>query len=134
MWSFLRLIFVTLALVGLVGQTSARALPMTPEASPAMSMMSMMECADMPGLADTMATQDMAHDIGKTNSQAPTPCKNMTPDCIAKTGCGALVILPPASFALASTELYADIAFQVAERDHDGLDPSPPFIPPISLA
>jgi hypothetical protein len=134
MWSFLRLIVVTLALVGFVGQTTARAMPMTPKASPAMATMSMMDCADMPGMADTMAAQDAAHDAGKTKPPPQTPCKNMTPDCIAKMGCSVVVTLPPAAFALASTARYADVAFQVAERDHDGLDPSPPFIPPISLA
>ncbi|TCS11905.1 hypothetical protein [Caulobacter sp. BK020] len=134
MWSFLRLIVVTLALAGFVGQASARAMPMAPDASSSMAAMSMMDCADMPGMGDMTMAQDMAHDAGKTTSPAETPCKKMTPDCIAKMGCGAVVVLPPASFALASTTLYADVTFQVAERDHDGLDPSPPFIPPISLA
>lgn len=130
MWSFLRLIVVTFALVGFAGQTNASAMPVTSGAWPAMATMSMRDCADMPGMADTMA----ARDTGKATSPAQTPCKTMTPDCIAKMGCGTGVILPPASFTLASTAVYAAVTFQVAERDHDGLDPSPPFIPPISLA
>ncbi len=36
--------------------------------------------------------------------------------------------------AFAAIAHFADVSFQIAERDHDGLDPSPPFIPPISLA
>lgn len=134
MWSIARLILMVLALAGFIGQTSVRAMPMTPDAPPAAAPLSMMDCADMPGMGEA----PMAMDVGKAQTPAktpaPAPCKKMTPDCIGKMGCGTAAIPPPATLAFAAIAHFADVSFQIAERDHDGLDPSPPFIPPISLA
>jgi hypothetical protein len=72
MWSLLRIVIISLAFVGFLSQTEARATPFSVES----------------------LAQDMAHcaemvvgptDAAPTHKQ--TPCRDMTSDCIAKMGC-----------------------------------------------
>lgn len=72
MWSLLRIVIISLAFAGFLGQAEARATPVSVES----------------------LAQDMAHCaemvMGPTDA-APTekqpPCRDMTADCIAKMGC-----------------------------------------------
>ncbi|WP_339872961.1 hypothetical protein [uncultured Brevundimonas sp.] len=75
MWSLLRIVIISLAFVGFLGQTEARATP----------------------FSVASLTQDMAHcaemAVGPTDAaptQKQTPCSDMTADCIAKMGCAVV--------------------------------------------
>jgi hypothetical protein len=130
MWSLLRLLLVTLALTGFVGQTTARAMPMTMAAETMPGVMRVMDCADMPGMA-MAAHQDVTD---KSAPAKPVPCKGMTPDCIGKMGCASLALTPPISVLVPTSKLYAGVRFVLVDQDQDGLVPAPPFTPPIGLA
>ena len=72
MWSLLRIVIISLAFVGFVGQAEARATPFSVESFAQV----MSHCAEM-----TMGSTDAGP------GQTQTPCKDMRSDCIAKMGC-----------------------------------------------
>ena len=75
MWNFVRVVIVALAFAGFLGQSMARATPL-PVIADVAEMSS--DCAEM-----------MAESAGPADQQR-APCRDMTPDCIAKMGCTAV--------------------------------------------
>ncbi len=75
MWSLLRIVIISLAFVGFLGQTEARATSF----SVTFSAQAMPDCAEM-----AMGATDA------TPSPKQMPCHDMTPDCIAKMGCATV--------------------------------------------
>jgi hypothetical protein len=75
MWSLLRIVIISLAFVGFLGQTEARATPFSVESLA----QDMAHCAEM-----VMGPTDAAP------TEKPPPCRDMTSDCIAKMGCAVV--------------------------------------------
>lgn len=129
MWNLIRCLVVAFALVGFIGQTTARAMPMTmaPESQAASSAQPvMMDCADMPG------TADMAQ--APTPSPLKSPCKGMTADCIGKMGCATTATPLPAALTVAGSVVYQAVRFADRNQMHEGLSAQLPFHPPKTLA
>lgn len=79
---FLRLFLLTMAAVGLFGQSTAMAMG-TVHADTAMRSMASMDCMDMT----------------KGASSGDVPCKKMTWQCIAAMGCATAAALEPVAVA-----------------------------------
>lgn len=123
MWKLIRSLVVVLALAGFVGQTSARAMPMPMTAAdrPAPPMM---DCAEMPGMAETPADK----------SPIQTPCKGMTADCIGKMGCATVAMTPPASFGVSRAVTYKTVTFANLVQMRQGVTAPRLYHPPKPLA
>ena len=130
MWNLIRCLVVAFALVGFIGQTTARAMPMTMDAAPqgaAQTEPAMMDCADMPGMADMAKAP-------APPSPLKSPCKGMTADCIGKMGCATTATPLPTALTLAGSVVYAAVRFADIDQMHEGLAAQLPFHPPKSLA
>lgn len=133
MWNLIRCLVVTLALVGLVGQTTVRAMPMAvavPSETPVASLdmaSAAMNCADMLGMSDI-------GEAAAPQSPVKSPCKGMTPDCMGKMGCATLVIAGPTSHGLAAPIGYVSLTFTDPDRKRQGVAVGRPFHPPRPLA
>ncbi|MCX7587799.1 hypothetical protein [Phenylobacterium sp. 58.2.17] len=128
MWNLLRCLIVAFALVGFIGQTTARAMPMTMDVvseAAAQTGTAMMDCADMPGMADMAKAPP---------SPFKSPCKGMTADCIGKMGCATTATPLPAALSLAGSVVYAAVRFADSSQLYEGLAPQLPFHPPKTLA
>ena len=128
MWNLLRCLIVAFALVGFIGQTTARAMPMTMDVvseAAAQTGTAMMDCADMPGMADMAKAPP---------SPFKSPCKGMTADCIGKMGCATTATPLPAALSLAGSVVYAAVRFADIDQKHEGVAAQLPFHPPKALA
>lgn len=126
MASVLRNLLVVLALVGLFGQTTVRAMPMQAFATePAVSSapMTAEHCAEM---GDMTASADEA--------PADNPCKTMTGECIGKMGCAVVVIEPALPAAEVAPVRYHTVAYQSLSETRSGLSVLPELFPPITLS
>lgn len=85
---FIRLAVLTLALFGLIGQSTAMA----------------MVSAGMTKTAATMSGMDCA-DMAMDGPSGKAPCKKMTLRCMAAMGCAALAMIEPSSRAAARLTL-----------------------------
>lgn len=105
---WLSLLLLLGALLGLLGQEPAFAHVMPVEKAEQTTTAAQMspECAEMMGLA-------------KQKPQSGKPCEGMTPDCIAKMGCGVPVALLPPLASDSAPEFRAMIP---------GLAPAAPLI------
>ncbi|TAL31249.1 MAG: hypothetical protein EPN98_16360 [Phenylobacterium sp.] len=130
MWNLIRSLFVVLALTGFIGQTSARAMPMTMTAmtdvvsAAAQTAPAMMNCADMPGMAKAPAA--------KAPIQAP--CTGMTADCIGKMGCATVATPPPASIGVFGPAAYESVTFASIDQMREGVTAPRLYHPPRPLA
>jgi hypothetical protein len=130
MWSLIRCLVVASALVGFIGQTTARAMPMTMDPEPQAASSGepvMMDCADMPGMADMAKAP-------APPSPLKSPCRGMTADCIGKMGCATTATPLPAALGLAGSVVYAAVRFADIDEMHEGLAAQLPFHPPKALA
>jgi hypothetical protein len=119
MWSLLRILIVSLAFVGFVAQSEARATAifMTPAEAPA----EMKDCPDM-----GMISADAAPRPQKA------PCKELTADCIAKMGCGLVSPVLAISPSIDRPAPTLSLAYRSVSHPLAGLLPSPPRDPPKS--
>lgn len=127
MWHLIRIMVVALAVVGFVGQTTARAMPMMmapASASVAAATMAKMDCADMPGMAD-IAKAPVSKDASK-----PVPCKGMTPDCMGKMGCATVAPPVPDVASLPHSVSYEGVTFAVLDLTREGVGAWPLYDPP----
>ncbi len=127
MWRLIRTVVVTLAMVGFLGQTTARAMPMTmvqPSAPAVAAAMAIMDCADMPGMAD-MAKTPASKAISK-----PVPCKGMTPDCMGKMGCATVAPPVPDLANLTHSVAYQGVTFALLDLTREGVGAWPLYDPP----
>lgn len=125
MWNAIRCLVVAFALVGFIGQTTARAMPMTMDAAPASASQdapAMIDCADMPGMAKAPP------------SPLKSPCKGMTADCIGKMGCATTATPLPIALNVAGSVTYEAVSFADLNQMHEGLAAQLPFHPPKQLA
>ena len=117
MWSPLRLLFVLLALSGLVGQTAVYA--MAPVTTPAEMVVEVdgpsMDCAEM-----TPA------------DEATMPCEGMTLDCIAKMGCLVSPAVAPLAGLTAHPVFYGRVDYLATRETASGLTVRPEIFPPIA--
>ena len=119
-WTTLRSLLVVLAVAGLFGQTTVRAMPMQALAAEASSEVAAADhCAQMAEAAAEPATQPDG------------PCKQMTPECIGKMGCAVAVMEPPQRAVDAAPVRYASVAYRRVSEAHPGLSVSPELFPPI---
>ncbi|MES3028421.1 MAG: hypothetical protein V4820_11285 [Pseudomonadota bacterium] len=128
MWNLIRCLVVAFALVGFIGQTTARAMPMTMDVAPQATSQDepvMMDCADMPGMAD-MAKRPLP-------SPLKSPCKGMTADCIGKMGCATTATPLPLALNVVGPVVYEAVSFADLDLMHDGLAAQLPFHPPKTL-
>ena len=124
MWNVIRCLVVAFARVGFIGQTTARAMPMTMDAALASASQeapAMMDCADMPGMADMTKAPP---------SPLKSPCKGMTADCIGKMGCATTATPLPIALNVAGSVTYEAVSFADLNRMHEGLAAQLPFHPP----
>lgn len=130
MWNLIRIVVAALALVGFVGQTTARAMPMmaTVEvAAPADHVaMAGMDCADMPSMSQ----------MAKPHAPAskPTPCKGVTIKCIGKMGCATVPPPVPTPAAVPRSVAYEGVHFALANLTREGVLAPLLFHPPRPLA
>ena len=120
-----RNLLVVLALVGLFGQTTVRAMPMqTLAAEPATSAAAMTaeHCADM-GEAATASDE----------APAEKPCKPMTGDCVAEMGCALSVAQPARATPGFVPVRYETVVYDPSDEAHPGLSVTPELFPPITL-
>ena len=120
-----RNLLVILALVGLFGQTTVRAMPMqTLAAEPAASAAAMTaeHCAEM-GKAATAADE----------APAEKPCKPMTGDCVGEMGCALSVAQPARATAGFVPVRYETVVYDPSDEAHAGLSVTPELFPPITL-
>lgn len=130
MWNLLRTLMVMLALAGFMGQTTARAMPMAMDmaaTASATSHTTMMDCADMPGMADRAPA-------AKQPAPAKSPCTGMTPDCIGKMGCATVATTPPSIVGLAGPVTYEAVTFASFSPERAGVAGPLPYHPPRQLA
>lgn len=126
MWSLIRTLLVALALAGFVGQTTAHAMPMCGN-DQAMAATAAADCAHMAGMPG-MAKASLSKSQPKSQ-----PSKGMPADCMGKMCCTAEAITPPATGEIAGVS-YERVSYSNPDLTRDGLEPSPPYSPPIRLA
>ena len=122
---FFRNLLVVLALVGLFGQTTVRAMPMqTLAALPAASAATMTaeHCADMEKAA-----------ITSDEAPAEKPCKPMTGDCVGEMGCALSVAQPTRATAGFVPVRYETVVYDPSNEAHGGLSVTPELFPPITF-
>lgn len=133
MWKLIRSLVVVFALAGFVGQTTARAMPMSMApmtdavSAAAQTAPAMMDCAEMPGMSDLAETP-----ADKSPIQAP--CKGMTADCIGTMGCATVAMTPPASVGVPGSVTYQTVTFVNLDQEHEGVTPPRLYHPPRPLA
>lgn len=115
MWNLIRIVILSLAFVGFVGQTTAKATPFPMEAA----MADMSDCAQM-----------MSGHANGVSEPGSDPCKDMTPGCIAKMGCA--VVAPVFSPQPSATQLrvMAPPAFGRVSLRLAGIETAPLKHPP----
>lgn len=109
-------------MLGLLGQEAAFAhvMPVEKQQQTAEVPQMSADCAEMMGLA-------------KQPSKPEKPCQGMTPDCIAKMGCGVtLALLPPLPIALPG-EYRASMPQHPSTMRLAGRDVCPEPEPPATL-
>lgn len=130
MWNLIRIVVAALALVGFVGQTTARAMPMmetVAAATPADPMaMARVDCADMPGMSQ------MAKPHAPTSK--PMPCKGVTIKCIGKMGCATVPPPVPTPAAVPHSVAYEGVRFALANLTREGVLAPLLYHPPRPLA
>lgn len=130
MWNLIRIVVAALALVGFVGQTTARAMPMmaTVEAAAPADHVAMagMDCADMPGMSHMAKAPEPV--------SKPTPCKGVTLDCIGKMGCATVPPPIPAIASIPHTFTYEGVHFALSDLTREGVLAPLLFHPPRPLA
>ena len=122
MMPVLRNLLVVLALVGLFGQSTVRAMPMQALEPAVAAATSADPCAEMEEMA---AASDQA--------PAEKPCKSMSGECISKMGCALTVSLPIRAAADAAPVRYRTVAYDPFEEAHPGLSVTPELFPPITF-
>lgn len=130
MWNLIRCLIAALALVGFVGQTTARAMPMAmTDTAPAATQTApaMMNCADMPGMSDVTKA-------APPQSPIKGPCKGMMADCIGKMGCATVAIPLPASFGVSGSVAYESVTFADINQMREGVTTPRLYHPPRPLA
>ena len=121
----LRNLLVVLALVGLFGQTTVRAMPMQAlggEHAASATAMTAEHCADM---GEAAAASDEA--------PVEKPCKPMTGDCVGKMGCALSVAQPARATAGFVPVRYETVVYDRSEEAHPGLSVTPELFPPITF-
>ncbi|PAL19823.1 hypothetical protein [Sphingopyxis sp. GW247-27LB] len=119
---WLSLLLLLGALLGLLGQEAAFA--------DVMPVMKADQTANVPQMSADCAEM-MA--LAKQQTQPEDPCQGMTPDCMAKMGCGvALALLPPLPIALPG-EYRASMPPQASTMPLVGRDTGPEPEPPAIL-
>ncbi|MCX7588229.1 hypothetical protein [Phenylobacterium sp. 58.2.17] len=130
MWNLIRIFVAALALVGFVGQTTARAMPMMARVEAAVAAehvaMAGMDCADMPGMSPKA-------DAPEPRSK-PTPCKGVTLDCIGKMGCATVAPPIPTMAGIAHAFIYEGVRFPPSDLTREGVLAPLLFHPPRPLA
>lgn len=120
MWKFVRTVLFAFALAGFAGQSMVDANPFP--VFEATGGLAGMDCAESMMMADGA--------IGG----AINPCHEMAPECIAKLGCTAVVMLIPATATLVRPEEPRAIWFPAASIVREGASPLPLKNPPKPLA
>ena len=125
MASVLRNLLFIMALVGLFGQTTARARPIQ-------------AIADEPAASASSSAADHCTGMGEATAashEAPAekPCKTMTGECIGKMGCAVAVKEPPLPLAEAAPVRYEAVAYQSWSETRSGRSILPELFPPITL-
>ncbi len=119
----LRNLLVVLALVGLFGQSTVRAMPMqTLQPAMAAATKAQPPCAEM---------EDMA--AASDEASAEKPCTSMTGECISKMGCALTVSLPIRTAAAFAPVRYRTIAYDPFQEARSGLSVTPELFPPITF-
>ncbi|WP_417229758.1 hypothetical protein [Brevundimonas sp.] len=122
MWGLIRIVILTLALAGFVGQATANATSFPMDAVAA-DMSDMADCAHMTaGHGDEFL---VSHQL---------PCKDMMPGCIARAGCVALFPALPTGVALAPLPALTAPIYHVATGRLAGIVTAPPRTPPKTEA
>lgn len=133
MWNLVRSLVVVFALAGFVGQTTARAMPMSMAPmtdavmAAAQTAPAMMDCSEMPGMSDLAETP-------ADKSPIPAPCKSMTADCIGKMGCATVAMAPPPSVSVPGLVTYETVTFINLDQEHEGVIAPRLYHPPKPLA
>lgn len=127
MWSLIRTFLMALALAAFVGQATARAMPMREDCQTTTAAV-VVDCAHMAGMPD------MAKAPAKALHSKGAPCKGMPADCMSKMCCTAAVITLPATGEVATAVSYERVRYSNPDLIRDGLEPSPPYSPPLRLA
>lgn len=123
MLALARNVLVVLALLGVFGQTTARAMPMEFFAAAAKSgddAVPMSGCAEMNGEAAT-----------GEDGEPSTPCDGMTLDCIGKMGCASALVLPDRLPQPGAAVQFHPVAYVVGDERRAGRSVSPELFPPI---
>lgn len=115
MWNLIRTAIIALAFVGFLGQTTARATPL-PVVVDAIEVSS--DCAEM------MVDQAGASDRDQM------PCKDMTPECIAKMGCAAVSPVLASSSTVSRPLSGSGLSYARVKSRLHGLSPSSLRDPP----
>ncbi|MGV9005912.1 MAG: hypothetical protein ACOH1H_04145 [Brevundimonas sp.] len=119
MWNLVRTVLFALAMAGFVGQASAHATPF--QTFEATGGAAEMDCAEMMVMAD------------EASGGAIDPCNEMTPDCIAKMGCAAVVVPVPSALTLARPFAPRAMKFTAVNVVREGAGPLPLKNPPKPL-
>lgn len=119
----LRTLLMTLALVGFLGQSTAHATPLQVFAAHEAAQSMPMDCAEMPGMTN----------LAKTPAPA-VPCKGMTADCVGKMGCATVASPLPSTLVVTDHVAYERLTFANADQAREGVNPPPPYVPPIRRA
>lgn len=115
MWNLIRVVILSLAFVGFVGQTTAKATPFPTAAAAA----DMSDCAEM--------MSGPAADVSTPNGE---PCKDMTPECIAKMGCAVVSPVFSQGPFVAPPQAVASPAYGLLRLRIAGIAPAPLQSPP----
>ena len=79
------------------------------------------------------ASHDMTM-MAQAGSDAPIPCKGMTPACMTDLGCIFMIGMPTVSPGLSITRLYwSRVSYSELSERVDGLSKKPALDPPIFL-
>ena len=118
----LRNLLVVLALVGLFGQSTVRAMPMQTLEPALAGATSADPCAEMEAMAAVAG-----------EAPAEKPCKSMSGECISKMGCALTVSLPIRGAPAIAPVLYGTVAYDAVDEAHPGLSVTPELFPPITF-
>lgn len=124
MLALVRNVLVVLALLGVFGQTTARAMPM--EFFAAAAAPSAHDAAPMTGCAEMNGEAATGED-----RQPGGPCDGMTLDCIGKMGCASALVLPTRLPHSGVAVQYHPVAYVVGDERRAGRSVSPELFPPI---
>lgn len=121
-FSFIRNLLVVMALLGVFGQTTARAMPMEAFNAGVSASVEMAGCAEMSGMV-----------TGSGQEQPSGPCEQMTADCIGLMGCASAMVLPTRLLQGAMPVRYDGVTYTVGDESRVGLSLSPELFPPIQV-